>query len=95
MSNTLRKDRNNNIFKESLKKKSSTSRYRCRCERCIGKKDTLDKIAEKELKTEIKNDEYTFYKNGNYIDDFEFGHYEDTAWEVRDESILKKHILNW
>lgn len=54
MSDTLRKDRNNNIFKESLKKKSCTSRYRCRCERCVGKKDTLDKIAEKELKTELK-----------------------------------------
>lgn len=54
MSNTLRKDRNGNVFKESLKKKSYTSHYRCRCERCVGKKDMQDKIAEKELKTEIK-----------------------------------------
>jgi hypothetical protein len=54
MSNTLRKDRNGNKFKESLKKKSCTARYRCRCKRCTGKHYTLDKIAEKELKTEIK-----------------------------------------
>ena len=53
MSDTLRKDRNGNTFKESLKKKSCTSRYRCRCERCVGKKDMQEKIAEKELKTEL------------------------------------------
>ena len=54
MSDTFRKDRNDKLFKENLKKKSSTSRYRCRCERCVGKHDIIDKIAEKELKTEIK-----------------------------------------
>lgn len=64
MSDTLRKDRNDNVFKESLKKKSYTSRYRCRCERCTGKKDTLDKIAEKELVQQIKTNEYNFKQNG-------------------------------
>lgn len=64
MSDTLRRDKNGNIFKESLKKKSCTSRYRCRCERCVGKKDTLDKIAEKELVQQIKTNEYNFKQNG-------------------------------
>ena len=54
MSNTYRKDRNDKVFKESLKKKDSDAHYRCRCEYCLGKKDTLDKISEKDLKTEIK-----------------------------------------
>lgn len=67
MSDTFRKDRNDKIFKESLKKKCSTSRYRCRCERCVGKHATIDKIAEKELKEQIKNDEYNFDNDGNYI----------------------------
>ena len=52
MSNTYRKDREGKTYKESLKKKHA--RYRCRCEYCLGKKDTLDKIAEKELETEVK-----------------------------------------
>jgi hypothetical protein len=54
MSNTFRKDRSDKVFKESLKKKSSTSRYRCRCERCVGKHDIIDKIAEKEMTEEIR-----------------------------------------
>lgn len=54
MSNTYRKDRNDKVFKESLKKKDFNAHYRCRCEYCLGKKDTLDKISEKDLKTEIK-----------------------------------------
>ena len=52
MSNTYRKDRNGKEYKESLKKREA--RYRCRCERCVGKKDMADKIAEKEFKTEIE-----------------------------------------
>ena len=93
MSNTLRRDKHDKVYKESRKKRFA--HYRCKCERCIGKNNTIEKITEKELKTELKNDEYIFNKDGQYIDDFEFGHYEDTAWEVRDESTLKKHILNW
>ena len=53
MSNTYRKDRNDKLFKENLKKKSPTSRYRCRCERCVGKHDIIDKIAEKEMTEQI------------------------------------------
>lgn len=67
MSNTLRKDRNGKTFKESLKKKCG--RTRCRCEYCtdIEKNKLSDKIAEKELKQQIKIDEYNFDSNGNYI----------------------------
>lgn len=54
MSNTYRRDRNGKTHKESLLKHNA--RYKCRCERCTGV-DTLDledKIAEKEMKQEIK-----------------------------------------
>ncbi len=56
MSNTFRTDRDGNKRKEGLHKKQKT--HVCRCEYCLGKKDTLDKIAEKEMKEEIsrKND---------------------------------------
>jgi hypothetical protein len=56
MSNTFRKDKNNKIFKEGLKKKSIEAHYRCQCYHCVGadKNDLIDKIAEKELKTEIE-----------------------------------------
>ncbi len=75
MSNTLRKDRDGNIFKESLKKKSFTSRYRCRCERCVGKKDLTDKIVQKELKQQIEIDEYNFKPNGEFIEDIDDPYY--------------------
>ena len=51
MSNTYRKDSNDKFYKESLKKKFA--RYKCRCERCVGKNSEVDKIAEKELKEEM------------------------------------------
>ena len=51
MSNTYRKDRNDKVCKESLKKKFA--RYKCRCERCVGKNNEVDKIAEKDLKEEM------------------------------------------
>ena len=54
MSNTYRKDRNDKQFKESLKKKSSTARYRCRCNRCVGKNSLSDKIADKEMREEVR-----------------------------------------
>ena len=49
MSNTIRKDKNG---KESLKKREA----RCRCEYCLGKRNTLCKIAEKEMKEYLKNE---------------------------------------
>jgi hypothetical protein len=52
MSNTYRKDRKGEIYKESLKKKHA--RFKCRCNYCLSKKDKADKIAEKELETEVK-----------------------------------------
>ena len=61
MSNTYRKDRNDKVFKESLKKKDSDAHYRCRCEYCLGRKDTLDKIAEKELKQHFKTEKCKTY----------------------------------
>ena len=54
MSNTIRKDKNGKEYKESLKKKDGD--FRCRCEYCLGKKDTADKITEKEMKEELKNE---------------------------------------
>ena len=51
MSNTYRKDSNNKSYKESLKKKFA--RYKCRCERCVGKNSEVYKIAEKDLKKEM------------------------------------------
>lgn len=52
MSNTIRKDKNGKEYKESLKKKDG--HFRCRCEHCLGKKDVIEKIAEKEMKEEIR-----------------------------------------
>lgn len=69
MSNTYRKDRNGNTFKESLKKREA--HYKCRCEYCTGasKNLTCDKILEKELKKQLKLDEYNFKQSGEYIED--------------------------
>ena len=52
MSNTIRKDKNGKEYKESLKKKDG--HFRCRCEHCLGKKNVIEKIAEKEMKEEDK-----------------------------------------
>lgn len=56
MSNTFRKDKHNKVFKEGLKKKSIEAYYRCNCYYCVGgdKNDTIEKIAEKEMKEEIR-----------------------------------------
>lgn len=69
MANTLRRDRTGKRYKESLKKKEA--RYKCRCEYCTGvdKNNLCEKIAEKELKEQLKIDEYNFDKEGKYIDD--------------------------
>ena len=54
MSDTYRKDKNGKTLKEGLKKKDGA--YRCNCHYCVGvdRNELIDKIAEKELKTEIK-----------------------------------------
>ena len=52
MSNTIRKDKNGKEYKESLKKKDG--HFRCRCEYCLGKKGVVEKIAEKEMKEEVR-----------------------------------------
>ena len=71
MSRTIRKDRNGKRYKESLKKKEA--RYKCRCEYCTGVSKNLicEKIAEKELKEQLKIDQYNFDKEGKYINDEE------------------------
>ena len=91
MSDTNRKDRNGKTFKESLKKHSG--RTRCRCEYCLGKNLTCDKIAEKELKTELKSD-------GNYYDDEiildKQGEFcNDYCCTVRDEKVITKYVINY
>lgn len=55
MSNTFRKDRNGEKYKEGLKKKEA--RYRCTCHYCVGvdRNKLIDKIAKKEMKEEIKS----------------------------------------
>ena len=69
MARTIRKDKNGKIYKESLKKKEA--RYKCRCEYCTGvdKNNLCEKIADKELKEQLKIDEYNFDKEGKYIDE--------------------------
>ena len=69
MSRTIRRDRTGKRYKESLKKKEA--RYKCRCEYCTGvdKNNLCEKIAEKELKEQLKIDEYNFNKGGKYVDD--------------------------
>ena len=71
MARTIRRDRTGKRYKESLKKKEA--RYKCRCEYCTGvdKNNLCEKIAEKELKEQLKIDEYNFDKEGKYIDDEE------------------------
>jgi hypothetical protein len=52
MGKTKRKDKHDKEYRESLKKKDGW--YRCRCERCVGANSLIDKIAEKEMKEEIR-----------------------------------------
>ena len=54
MSNTLRRDKNDKVYKESLKKREA--HYRCKCKRCVGKNNTIEKIADKKLKTDLKEE---------------------------------------
>ena len=56
MSRTIRRDRTGKRYKESLKKKEA--RYKCRCGYCTGVSKNLicEKIAEKELKRQIKDE---------------------------------------
>lgn len=57
MSRTIRRDRNGKRYKESLKKKEA--QYKCRCEYCTGvdRNNLCEKIADKELKEQLKNNE--------------------------------------
>jgi len=73
MGKTIRKDRNGKTHKESLKKK--VAHYKCRCNYCLGKKDTEDKILEKDFKEQIKIDEYNFKHNGEFIEDIDDPYY--------------------
>ena len=52
MSNTFRKDKHGKKRKESLHKKEA--RYKCRCERCVGKNKEVDKTSEKDFEIELK-----------------------------------------
>ena len=56
MARTIRRDRTGKRYKESLKKKEA--RYKCRCGYCTGVSKNLicEKIAEKELKRQIKDE---------------------------------------
>ena len=56
MSRTIRKDVFGNKFSESQKRKDANARYHCHCSYCTGvdRNELIEKIAEKELKTEIK-----------------------------------------
>ena len=54
MSNTFRKDKHDKVYKESLKKR--VAHYKCKCERCVGKNNTIEKIAEKKLKIDLKEE---------------------------------------
>lgn len=93
MSNTYRKDRNGKVYKESLKKKEA--RYKCRCEYCSGvsKNLTCEKIAEKELKTELKSDGY--YYDDEIIWDKQGEFCNDYCCTVRDEEIIIKYVINY
>ena len=57
MARTIRKDRNGKRYKESLKKKEA--QYKCRCGYCTGvdKNNLCEKIADKELKEQLKDDD--------------------------------------
>lgn len=54
MSNTIRKDKHDKLFKEGLKKKEG--HHRCDCHYCVGvdKNMLVDKIAKKEMKEEVR-----------------------------------------
>lgn len=92
MSRTIRKDRNGKRYKESLKKKEA--RYKCRCEYCTGVSKNLicEKIAEKELRTELKKDGY--YYDYEIIWDKQAEFCNDYCCTVRDEEIIDKYVIN-
>jgi hypothetical protein len=92
MSNTLRKDRNGKVFKESIKKHNG--RTRCRCEYCSGvdRNVLVDKIAEKELKEELKKDGY--YYDDEIIWDKQCEFCNDYCCTVRDDKIVEKYVIN-
>ena len=92
MSRTIRKDRNDKRYKESLKKKEA--RYKCRCGYCKGgdENNLCEKIAEKELRTELKKDGY--YYDYEIIWDKQAEFCNDYCCTVRDEEIVDKYVIN-
>ena len=85
MSNTIRKDKNGKEYKESLKKREA----RCRCEYYLGKKDVIEKIAEKEMKSDgyYYDDEIIWDKQGELCNDY--------CCTVKDEDIISKYVINF
>ena len=99
MERTIRKDRNGKKYKESLKKKEA--RYKCRCEYCsrVSKNLTCEKIAKKELKTELKSDG-NYYEGYGIIWDKQAEFCNDYCSTVRDfvndyEEIVNKYVINY
>ena len=92
MSRTIRRDRTGKRYKESLKKKEA--RYKCRCGYCTGvdKNNLCEKIAEKELRTELKKDGY--YYDYEIIWDKQAEFCNDYCCTVRDEEIVDKYVIN-
>ena len=92
MSRTIRRDRTGKRYKESLKKKEA--RYKCRCGYCTGvdKNNLCEKIAEKELRTELKKDGY--YYDYEIIWDKQAEFCNDYCCTVRDEEIIDKYVIN-
>ena len=90
MSDTIRKDKYGVKRKETLHKKKAP--HTCRCEYCLGKQRSLDKIAEKEMKEEIKKDSYCYDdeivwdKQGEFCNDY--------CCTVKDEEIVNKYVIN-
>ena len=78
MSDTIRKDKYGVKRKETLHKKKAP--YTCRCEYCLGKQRSLDKIAEKEMQEEV-----IIIEKG-----------EDIDFEIPEqEEIINKYNTQW
>lgn len=92
MSNTYRKDRNDKIFKEGLKKKCG--RTRCRCEYCMDVEQVKlsEKIAEKEMKEEVRVIETE--ENIDFWDEQE-QYCNDYCCTVKDNKIVEKYVINY
>jgi len=100
MSNTVRKDNHDRIFKEGLKKKSIEAYYGFDCYHCVGidKRELINKIAKKELKKEIEAmEKFKTAKQleaetniGNLVKD----KYSAKKFEYKEEDFYKKLLFN-